>query len=140
MPRQAKWFMEFGNDELVIAFTNQSKFADSINSENWYRILLSRDVKFGRTDPDNAPIGYRAVLCIKLAEKFYGEEGIKDQLLFKDKKFIKPNEKEVVSMLQKNKVDFIFTYKSLAVHKSLRYISLPNQINLKSIISIYICF
>jgi molybdate/tungstate transport system substrate-binding protein len=132
MPTKAKWFLEFANDELVIAYTSHSSYADSISSENWYRILLSNKVHFGRCDPDNAPIGYRTVLCIKLAEKYYGQEGIKDQLLFKDKKFIKASEMEVISKLQKQKIDYLFTYKSVAIEKQLKFIELPEQISLKS--------
>jgi len=132
MPNKAKWFLEFANNELVIAYTDKSNFADSISSDNWYRILLSDKVHFGRCDPDYAPIGYRTVLGIKLAERFYGQEGIKDRLLFKDKEFIKPTETMVISMLQKQEIDFMFTYKSIAMQQQLKYIELPEQINLKS--------
>jgi len=132
IPAYAKWLMKFANDEIVIAYGAKSKFADSLRTDNWFRILLSKQVQFGRTDPDFAPVGYRSVLCIKLAEKYYGEEGIRDQLLFKDKKFIKPSESQLITMLRKNMIDYFFTYKSTAEQKHLKYVLLPDQINLKS--------
>ncbi|RLD67630.1 MAG: hypothetical protein DRI84_01905 [Bacteroidetes bacterium] len=131
-PKNTKWILKFATNEIVIAFTDKSPYSDSISTNNWYRVLLSEDVKYGRVDPDYAPIGYRAAICIKLAEKYYGEFGIKDLLLFKDKEYIHSSEKEAISNLENNTIDYLFTYKSTAEQKHLKYILLPDQINLGS--------
>ena len=132
IPWYTQWYYVFAGDEMVIAYRPDSRLADEINSENWYKILLNDSVSFGRTDPDHAPVGYRAAICIKLSENYYGEEGIKDHLLFKDKEHIEAEEKQVFEHLKKGDVDYIFTYKSEALQQKLKFVELPEQINLKS--------
>ena len=130
IPDFAKWYISFAGDEMVIAYTDSSKKAEEINPENWYSILMSKEVLFGRSDPDSDPSGYRSVICIKLAENYYDEEGMRDNLLFKDKKFIKSKTSEIIHLLKSKKVDYIFTYKSIAQQKGFHFVELPEQINL----------
>ena len=132
IPSFAKWYIEFASNEMVIAFSDKSRKSELINQENWYRILLDEDVRFGRADPDSDPCGYRSVICIKLAERFYGEDGIKDKLLFKDKKQIRPKDTDLIASMDAQEIDYMFIYKSVALQFGFHFIELPNQINLQS--------
>ncbi|MCK5856186.1 MAG: substrate-binding domain-containing protein [Bacteroidales bacterium] len=132
MPHYASWYIEFATNELVLAYNDRSHAKQQINSENWYQILLNDSVNFGRSDPDSDPCGMRSVLTIKLAEEYYEEFGLKDQLLFKNKKLIRHSDIELLKMLKKHEVDYIFVYKSVAIQNGLSFVELPSKINLGS--------
>ncbi|OYT28137.1 MAG: tungstate ABC transporter substrate-binding protein WtpA, partial [Thermofilum sp. ex4484_82] len=86
----ATWYIAFASNEICIAFTNSSKYADEINATNWYEILLRNGVKFGHSDPNLDPCGYRAVIVMKLAEKYYNVPGLFDKLNSSENKIIRP--------------------------------------------------
>jgi len=132
IPRHANWYIEFGTDELVLAYQQESHLKSKINKDNWYKILMDDSVRYGRANPDDNTCGNRMVISIKLAEKYYQELGIKDNLLFKDKEFIEPSIQDLVQLLRKKKIDYAFIYKSVALAEELPYIELPPQINLGS--------
>ena len=76
IPKYAEWNIKFAGNEMVVAFCENSRWAGNINKDNWYDILLEKDVAFGRSDPNSDPCGYRAVIVIMLAEKFYNRPGL----------------------------------------------------------------
>jgi len=133
IPNYTDWYVEFATNEMVLAYTDSSRKSDTINTENWYKVLLDDQVRFGRADPDSDPSGIRSVLLMKLTEKYYEEFGLKDQLLFKDKKSIRQSDMELIKLLKQKKLDYIFVYKSEAIQHQLKYISFPDKINLGSI-------
>jgi len=131
IPEYADWNIKFASNEVVIAFREDSRRAGVINKENWYDILLAKDVTFGRSDPNSDPCGYRAVLTLMLAEKFYGRPGLAARMLAKNRRYIRPKEVDLLALLEVGELDYIFTYRSIAQQHGLKYIVLPDQINLK---------
>ena len=93
--------------------------------------MLQKDITFGRSDPNADPCGYRAVLTIKLAEKFYNSDGLADKMLAKDQKYIRPKEVDLLALLETGELDYMFIYRSVAEQHKLKYILLPDEINLK---------
>ena len=132
IPIYTNWYVEFATNEIVLAYNDSCTGSDEINTENWFKVIQTDSVRFGRSDPDSDPCGIRSVLAIKLAEKHYQVDGLKDQLLFKDKKWIRPNDLDLIKLLDNKELDYIFIYKSVAEQHKLSYISLPDQINLGS--------
>ncbi len=132
IPDYADWNIKFATNELCIVFTDKSKYADQINQSNWFDLLLKKDVFFGRSDPNSDPCGYRSVLSIQLAEKYYNKKGLETQLLKKDNNFIRPKETDLLALLETNAVDYIFLYRSVAEQHKLKYLILPDSINLKT--------
>jgi molybdate/tungstate transport system substrate-binding protein len=132
IPDHASWNIKFASNEMAIVFTGQSKRHDEIDGMNWMEILLDPDVRFGRSDPDADPCGYRAVLTMKLAEKHFRSEGMADRLLEKDTRFIRPKETDLIALLETGTVDYIFLYRSVAQQHGLRFIALPDEINLRN--------
>jgi molybdate/tungstate transport system substrate-binding protein len=132
IPDHAEWNIKFASNEMAIVFTDHSKRHDEIDDVNWTEILLDPDVAFGRSDPDADPCGYRAVLTMKLAEKYYGLEGLSERLLEKDRRFIRPKETDLLALLETGTIDYIFLYRSVARQHGLSFITLPDGINLKN--------
>jgi molybdate/tungstate transport system substrate-binding protein len=133
VPAFADWNIRFAANEMCIAYTDKAKYKDQINSKNWYDILLKQDVAFGRADPNADPCGYRSVLCIQLSETYYKKPGLAKQLSSKDINYIRPKEVDLLAMLESNNIDYIFQYRSVAVQHNLKYLILPDQVNLKNI-------
>ena len=116
---------------MTIAFSEDSKYSEEINQNNWYEILLRKDVKYGRSDPNSDPCGYRTVIVSQLAEKHYNKAGFSDRILIKDMNYIRPMEIELLALLESKSIDYIFIYRSVAEQHGLKYIILPDEINLK---------
>lgn len=132
IPRYASWNIHFATNELVIAFRDESAYASVISTENWPDILLKDDVIIGRSDPDADPCGYRTVFAARLAEEFYGRPGLADSLLGKDTEYIRPKEVDLVALAETGVIDYMFQYRSVAIQHRLRFLELPDEINLSS--------
>jgi len=131
IPEYAEWNIKFACNEMVIAFSRDSRRAKHINKNNWYDILLENDVAFGRSDPNADPCGYRAVLTVILAEKFYNKRGLAKSILAKDRRYIRPKEVDLLALLEVGELDYIFIYRSVAEQHKLQTVLLPDQINLE---------
>ena len=79
-PDYADWYIIFASNQLCLCYTDQSAYADEINSSNWYEILQREGVTYGRSDPDQDPCGYRTLMVWQLAEKHYNATGLYDKL------------------------------------------------------------
>ncbi len=132
IPEHAEFNIKFATNEMCIVFTEDSEGSDSINKGNWHNVLLNNDVTFGRSDPNADPCGYRAVLTMKLAEKHYKIEGLSEKLLAKDRRFIRPKETDLLALLESKAIDYLFLYRSVAQRHHLKYLILPDEINLKN--------
>ncbi|NCA76635.1 MAG: tungstate ABC transporter substrate-binding protein WtpA [Alphaproteobacteria bacterium] len=132
IPKYADWNIKFVSNEMAIVFNDKSRNANQINRSNWYEILLREDVAYGRSDPNADPCGYRSVMTMQLAEKFYKKPGLTSKLTAKDRNYMRPKEVDLVALLESNALDYIFLYKSVAIQHHLRYVELPDEINLRN--------
>jgi len=131
IPRYADWNIKFAGNEMAIVYGEGSRYAQEINARNWHEILLRDDVAFGRADPNSDPCGYRAVLTAKLAEKHYGKAGLAAKLLEKDQRYMRPKETDLLALLEVKAIDYAFLYRSVAEQHGLKWLALPNEVNLK---------
>lgn len=131
IPEYAEWDIKFASNEMVIAFREDSRRASEINKDNWCDILLGKGIAFGRSDANADPCGYRAILVIMLAESFYNRPGLTAQILAKDQRYIRPKGVGLLALLEAGELDYIFTYRSIAEQHKLKYVELPDHINLK---------
>ena len=132
IPKYADWNIKFVSNELSIVYQESSRLATRINSKNWCDILMNKEVAFGRSDPNADPCGYRTLLSLELAEKFYQKPGFAKRILDKDKNYIRPKEVDLVALLESGSIDYAFLYRSVAIQHNLKYITLPDEINLKN--------
>lgn len=145
----------FAKNELVICYTNKSRYKNVINKLNWYNILSKSDVKWGFANPNDDPCGYRTLLSIGLASLMHKDLDMLKNLLGKytnikyeqdgntvhfntqvsiktigKKVFIRPKSVELLGLLESGAIDYAFEYKSVAKQHNLLYVDLPSQINL----------
>jgi len=158
-PDYSNWTIKFATNEIVLAYTNKSKYANEITKDNWYEILRKKDVKFGFSNPNNDPCGYRSLMVMQLAESKYNDSKIFDDLVEKNtnikancegenftctivvpntseinpdtnKVMLRSLEMELISGLQNKEIDYFFIYKSVAVQNKFNFVELPSEINL----------
>nr|WP_232473615.1 tungstate ABC transporter substrate-binding protein WtpA [Thermococcus profundus] len=153
IPNYTDFYVLFATNEIVIAFTDRSKYADEMKThpERWYEILARDGVTFGFSDPNQDPCGYRSVMVMKLADLYYGKP-IFETLVEKNtniyangmhiyapkeielkthKVVIRPKETDLIGLVESGSLDYFFIYKSVAEQHNLSYITLPDGINLK---------
>jgi len=157
VPNDADWYLTFAKNSMTLTYTDKSKYADEITADNWYTILARDDVRWAFSDPNSDPCGYRSPMVIKLAESNYGDDTIfktlvedhsnivaskKDGVWTLDatdpqpdgtKLTIRPKSVELVQMVQTGGIDYAWEYHSVAVQNNLKFLELPEQIDLSAI-------
>lgn len=130
IPKYADWYIRFAKNELVIAFTLNSRYSKKINAKNWFEVLQRPGVELGFSNPNLDPAGYRTILMFKLAEIYYDKPGLADELTsICSKNNIKPMSVELTAALQAGEIDYAFEYLSVAKENALKYVKLPAKIN-----------
>ncbi len=131
IPKFADWNVRFATNQLVLCYTDQSRYANEVNSDNWHEILGRKDVVWGHSDPNLDPCGYRSLMVLQLAEKFYGKQGLYDQLIAnRPKKNVRPKSVELVNLLKTGNMDYAWEYLSVAIQHELKFVKLNDHINL----------
>jgi molybdate/tungstate transport system substrate-binding protein len=131
IPAFADLNIRFATNQMVLCYTEKSKFADTVNSDNWHDVLATEGVIWGHSDPNLDPCGYRALMVLQLAEKHYNLPGLSDKLIAnRPVENVRPKSVELVSLLQTGNMDYAWEYLSVAVQHGLKYVVLPDQINL----------
>jgi molybdate/tungstate transport system substrate-binding protein len=143
IPNYAKFNIHFVTNEMVIAYTPNSKYANEINEKNWTDVFLRDGVKIGHSNPNLDPCGYRSILVTKLAEIYYNKPGFYNKLMGygeyytnakknKNKIIVRPKETDLLGLLEAGAYDYLYIYKSVAKQHGLKYITLPPEVSLKS--------
>jgi molybdate/tungstate transport system substrate-binding protein len=131
IPKHADWNIRFATNQLVLCYTDNSRYADEVNADNWYQILARKDVVWGHSDPNLDPCGYRSLMVLQLAEKYYNDTGLYDRLIAnRPEKNVRPKSVELVSLLKTGNMDYAWEYLSVAVQHELKYVKLDDHINL----------
>jgi molybdate/tungstate transport system substrate-binding protein len=152
------WYIIFAVNRMTIAYTDNSRYADEINSTNWYQILRRSDVKWGFSNPNMDPCGYRSPMVIQLAESEYGDDTIFEDLIEAnsditvseadgiytidanmtdlnpntDRLMIREKSVDLVTFVQEGGLDYAFEYSSVAKQYGLKFLELPESIDLSS--------
>lgn len=156
MPNYTSFNLKYARNEMVIAYTNNSKYHDQLNSSNWYQILGTSGVKFGFSDPNSDPAGYRAVMMVQLANNYYNNSTIFNDLIVQNSAItsqtngtgyvincpedlnpgsnimIRPDVAQMMPSLQSGGIDYIITYKNLAEQQNVSYMVLPDELSLSN--------
>ncbi len=123
--------------EMVIAYSPKSRFAAAFNecgdprAEQWWAVLESRGLRFGRTDPNTDPQGLNIIFTMQLAAQYYNQPDLTDKVLGPQ---INPQqifpEPQMMARLQAGQLDASSAYKSQPAALGLPFVSLPREINL----------
>lgn len=152
------WYLPFATNEVVIAYTDSSRYADEIGSGNWYEILTRPDVRVGFSNPMLDACGYRALMVTALAEGYYQNETLFESIIGDNfnpvlpveenengeisitmPELAKPDGEKLVirdgsiyllSLLDAGGMDYAFEYYSVAKAHGLHIVRLPAEINL----------
>ena len=131
IPNYARWNIRFASNQLVLCYTDQSRDADKITAENWHEILQKKGVVWGHSDPNLDPCGYRSLMVLQLAEKFYQIPGLAQALVDnRPQKNVRPKSVELVNLLKTGHMDYAWEYLSVAIQHDLKYLTLDDHINL----------
>jgi tungstate ABC transporter binding protein WtpA len=154
VPNNATFYADFAKNAMVLCYTNSSRYANEITSDNWYKILGRSDVKYAISDPKSDPAGYRSLMTISLAEKKYNDATIFNTLVTPFSKMNRtasggvwtidatnpsPDAKkltitatgpEIAPLLKDGRVDYAFEYSSVAIQSGLKYITLSADVDL----------
>jgi molybdate/tungstate transport system substrate-binding protein len=159
-PDFADWYVRFATNDLVLAYNSEkSMYASEVTPENWYQILRRDDVVFGFSNPNDDPCGYRSVMVFQIAELYYGDAQIFDDLILNntaititeeadgtyhiktpedlqpntEKVDIRPKSVELVAFVEEGGLDYAFEYRSVAVQHNLSFVDLPLGIDLSAV-------
>lgn len=157
MPNYTTYNLKNGRNQLVIAYTDKSKNSSQINGDNWYQIFNQTNVTVGLADPNSAPAGYRGVMMMQLANTYYNNSAIFNDIIAQNtaitevqngsktvidsptninptsKIVIRPAVGDLMPVLQSGAVDYVVVYKSDADQQKssgVKYITLPNELSL----------
>jgi molybdate/tungstate transport system substrate-binding protein len=124
--------------QMVIAYSPKSKFVADFEAvaqakKNWYEVLQTPGVRFGRTDPATDPQGQNIIFTMLLAQSFYKQPGLADKILggYQNQQqiFAEPS---LLSRLEAGQIDASSGYLSATISHHLPFISLPDEINLSN--------
>lgn len=143
-PATADFCIEFARNSMIIAYTNQSAHHDELNQDNWYDILRMPGVRFGFSNPNDDPAGYRSQMVMLLAETYYSDSLIYEDLVLNntniigvsfdsangtytinvpstlnvnnaDKVMVRSAEVDLTSALEAGSIDYLFIYESVSI-------------------------
>lgn len=151
----ADWTMVFASNRLVLCHRDGAPFADDIEdgTRTWYDVLRSEDVKWGHSNPDDDPCGYRSMMAFQLAQEFYFDDaatfgntpdpqadGLYDACIPGDEEqrgrntegrhVVRSKSVDLIALLQSGELDYAFEYSSVAVQHGLAYLEIGDAANL----------
>jgi len=138
IPDFADWQVVFLSNEIVLAYSENSRHAAEVDSDNWPIIFLRPKVRVARVDENLGPLGYQTLLVWKLADIHYKEQ-LRGTSLFEtlskkvSRRMIRPDAAELLPVLG-TEADYIFIYRNLAKDHNLKHILLPPEVNLSSLL------
>ncbi len=154
----ANWYLRFATNELGLAYTEKSKYADEINTENWFEVLTRPDVKVGIADPRFDASGYRAMMVYWLAQNVTGQADLFQRMF--DGQFRYPvttltqdglttiripevlettadshivmrgGSIQLIALLESGDVDYVFEYESVIRQHNLKLVEMPAALSL----------
>lgn len=133
LPEHATWYAMFARNRMGLAYSHESRHAESIDAANWWRIVLRSDVETGHSDPQLDPAGYRALLVMQLAERYYREPGLAERLRHAvPPRNVRPKEIDLVALLETGELDYAYQYESVARAARLKFVPFPDSVSLGS--------
>ena len=130
--------MPVASTQMVIAYSPKSKFvaefeAAAQGKKPWYDVLRSPGPRFGRTDPATDPQGQNIIFTMLLAQTFYKQLGLAEQVLggYQNPQQIF-TETSMLSRLEAGQLDASSGYLSAVRSHNLPYVTLPDEINLSN--------
>ncbi|RZN46720.1 tungstate ABC transporter substrate-binding protein WtpA [archaeon] len=156
-PPHSDWYIQFATNRLGIAYRPDSAYADEINQDTWYEIFSRDDVALGLSDPRFDASGYRTLMIVQLAEDYYDDptifediyggqfttpidvEETPDEYVIKIPEILETSggrislrgsSVQLLSLLETGGIDYAFEYENVSEYFGLEFLPLPSQIDL----------
>lgn len=154
----ADWTIIFARNTMVLCYRDGAPFASDIvaGSRTWYDVLRNESVKWGHSDPDADPCGYRTMMVFQLAEQYYHDQaatfgltpdekanGLYDACIpgteqtrgrtSQGNEVVRSKSVDLVTLLETGDLDYAFEYRSVAVQHDLNYIEMDDAVNLAQV-------
>lgn len=154
----ADWYIRFATNRLGLAYSTKSRYADEISAHNWYEILIRPDVKVGIADPRFDASGYRAMMVLQLAQRYYNQPALFDQMFQEAFKYpvrvsdagpmqlirvpeiletkkgthimLRGSSIQLIALLESGDLDYAFEYESVIRQHGLKLVEFPPELNL----------
>jgi molybdate/tungstate transport system substrate-binding protein len=136
IPTYAAWYVIFASNSMAVVYTNHSRFANEINSDNWYTIITRPGVIVGASNKETDPSGSYAIFTLELAGLMYHENSsyLYDQLYVTKaasrELLIVPTETTLDAQLETGAIDYELTYRSEAISHKFQYVDLGPKLDL----------
>ncbi|MCE4607201.1 MAG: tungstate ABC transporter substrate-binding protein WtpA [Desulfurococcales archaeon] len=152
-PNYTKWYIEFASNKLVIVMGQGIKGNHNLSSV--LNDMLNPNIKYGFSDPNRDPCGYRSVGVIGLLSLYFNNMSLLENLVIQKipgstynltngtlniyvppsfaptgNLVIRPKSVQLLSLLESGELDYAFEYQSVAVQHNLTYVTLPDIANL----------
>jgi len=130
-PLSPSWYSVFASNAVVLAYNPDTAGGRRIaeaGPERWYEPLLAGEASLGRTDPDQDPLGYRALFVLELASRYYDDApALRERI--PEREQIYP-ETGLISAFETGAIDAALAYRNMAVERDYAYVEFPDQIDL----------
>lgn len=151
----ADWYIAFARNTMVLCYRDGAPGSEAIanGSRTWYDVLRNDAVSYGHSNPDDDPCGYRSLMVVQLAQRYYYDNatefgltpdpdaaGLYDALIPGSehdrgrvgggKEVVRPKEVDLVASIESGDLDYAFEYLSVAVQHGLNFIELDDAVNL----------
>lgn len=128
VPAATSWYASFGGNAMVVAYAPAARGLP-LTAANWPEVLLDAGVRAARGDPALDPGGYRAVMLFQLAGRHYARPGLADSLEH-SVRILPGGRASPYDRLRSGDLDYLITYRSSATAAGLRWLDLPEEIDL----------
>lgn len=126
------WYSAFASNAVVLAYNPDTDGGHRLAEAGteWYEPIVEGDVRLGRTDPNQDPLGYRTLFTLELASRYYDDApDLREQILRREQMF---PESGLLTQFETGTIEAAFAYRNMAVERDYEYIDLPEKIDLSS--------
>lgn len=125
---KSDWDVVFASNDVGITYAADTDVGARLAAgDPWYEVLREADAKVARSDPDLDPLGYRTVLLFELAEEYYGEPGLAEDL--RENLRVDPEEAHMLAAVETGDRSAAVSYRNMAVDHGLDFLPLPDELN-----------
>jgi molybdate/tungstate transport system substrate-binding protein len=128
------WAILFAAGELAVGYSERSRYAAALDSAAaglvpWFEIVTRPGFRFGRTDPELDPKGYRTLWMFELAESHYGRPGLAERLRAASPADGIYPEEGMAARVEAGALDAGAFYRPEALAHGLSVVRLPPEVN-----------
>ncbi|MBS1263684.1 MAG: Molybdate/tungstate-binding protein WtpA [Methanonatronarchaeales archaeon] len=127
-PGHAEWDVVFASSPVGITYNPETEVGKRLSSgEPWYEVFRETDSKIAMSDPDLDPLGYRTVQMFQLAQGYYGEPGLAEDLA--RNLVVDPEEAHMLASVETGERVAAVCYGNMATDHGLPFLDLPDEID-----------